>query len=94
MQQRTQQGLNFQNELNLTTCNRFDDGIVASEHGGEYEHFDVTSTRFIEKASLQSKWPNSQLNLPNNEKMIQISNSDHILRALQTRYSKFFEKQW
>ena len=55
MQQRTQQGLNFQNELNLTTCNRFDDGIVASEHEGEYEHFDVISTRFTEKASLQSK---------------------------------------
>ena len=70
MQQRTQQGLNFQNELNLTTCNRFDDGIVASEHEGEYEHSDVTSTRFIEKASLQSKCPNSQLNLPNNEKII------------------------
>lgn len=94
MQQRTQQGLNFQNELNLTTSNKFDDGIMASEHEGEYEHFDVISTRFTEKASLQSKWPNSQINLPNNENMIQISNSDHILRALQTRYSKFFEKQW
>ena len=94
MQQRTQQGLNFQNELNLTTSNKFDDGIVASEHEGEYEHFDVISTRFTEKASLQSKWPNSQIKLPNNENMIQISNSDHILRALQTRYSKFFEKQW
>ena len=54
MQQRTQQGLNFQNELNLTTSNKFVDGIVASEHEGEYEHFDVISTRFTEKASLQS----------------------------------------